>query len=515
MRLGPLHITRHGFAFVWGERGAFSAANLARYSQQFQAGAGSDRTGDDAISSDGPALRRVGRELVRNNPTAKTLVKKTVYRTVGPNGPTPKINVPGGKKIEERWREWSGNVDLSREIDWGKFCRLAFAEFLTVGESFCYENVVGGELRLGMFEPQQLADTGLHAAHLANSESVVRDGIRYDRSTAQKLAYVFQQFDPGFSYMAGNYVEMAAARVRHLYDKERPTQTRGVSLFACLAVALHDRNDIRHANLLLNKAAAYFGLFLSGDNPSTILKAIGAENVDAVKKVTMQPGTLNALPSGVTATAVTAKTPPPEYQALEKALTNEAAVTAGLAPAAVSGDYSGVNFSSARMAARENEPQEKTARHDFERMVAAPLLESWLRVEAAAGRINANENRIAAIMRGLRWDWPVPAYHDPEKEVTAIGMEIEQGLKSWSQAATERGQDPQDLAKRIAADQALGESLGIKLPGPIGSGAAPPAFPAAEAPPEETADEPADESEGDEAQGAADADENAPEEETA
>ena len=60
-----------------------------------------------------------------------------------------------------------------------------------------------------------------------------------------------------------------------------------------------------------------------------------------------------------------------------------------------------------------------------------------------------------------RWDWI-----DPSKDVAAELEAIAGGLKSRSQAISERGDDPEALDREIAADRAREVSLGLAFNAP-------------------------------------------------
>jgi capsid protein len=68
---------------------------------------------------------------------------------------------------------------------------------------------------------------------------------------------------------------------------------------------------------------------------------------------------------------------------------------------------------------------------------------------------------------GCSWLPPKFDYVDPMKDVQAEILAIDAGLKSRSQAISERGYDAEQVDAEIAADKARTDTLGLRVGAPV------------------------------------------------
>lgn len=101
----------------------------------------------------------------------------------------------------------------------------------------------------------------------------------------------------------------------------------------------------------------------------------------------------------------------------------------------------------------------------------------WMDIAVMAGALDIADyerdrrDQIACSWLPPKWDWV-----DPLKDARAEIEQIEAGLKSRTQALSERGFDAEQVDAEIAADKARERSLGLSFTGPITP------FPAQDAP---------------------------------
>jgi lambda family phage portal protein len=89
-----------------------------------------------------------------------------------------------------------------------------------------------------------------------------------------------------------------------------------------------------------------------------------------------------------------------------------------------------------------------------------PIWQAWVSAAVGAGVIPQAEHAYP-----VAWGPPVFEFVDPMKDAMATKAMIRMGLKSWRQAVTEQGYDPSTLAKQIAEDNALHDTLKLILDG--------------------------------------------------
>ncbi len=125
-------------------------------------------------------------------------------------------------------------------------------------------------------------------------------------------------------------------------------------------------------------------------------------------------------------------------------------------------------------AARGNFSNTRVALLDFRRRVSAiqhrvivpelcrPVWQRWLDLAVLSGAIDLpgydRDRRVFQAVSWLptRWDWV-----DPMKDATAEILQIEAGLKSRSQAISERGYDAEQVDREIAAERKREAALGL------------------------------------------------------
>jgi capsid protein len=88
--------------------------------------------------------------------------------------------------------------------------------------------------------------------------------------------------------------------------------------------------------------------------------------------------------------------------------------------------------------------------------------ERFVRLAVLTGELPARDfDRDPAVYLGCEWLPPKFDYVDPMKDVQAEIMAIGAGLKSRTQAISERGYDAEQVDAEIAADQERATALGL------------------------------------------------------
>ncbi len=227
-------------------------------------------------------------------------------------------------------------------------------------------------------------------------------------------------------YLAGDVV--------HLYRIDRPGQAHGVSWLAPVIVRLGDFEDTKDAYILRQKIAACFAAFVTRGAGAGEPEDVG--NTRAGNRIeTVEPGMIEYLDAGDTVTFGT----PPVVQDLEaffRVNGRDIAVGLGITYEALTGDLSGVNFSSGRMGWLEMYRN----------------LTSWteqMLMPQMCGKIGQ------WILDGLRLVVSVPAATridhvpprremiDPDKELKAAATAARNGLGTRSRFLRSQGYDPE------------------------------------------------------------------------
>lgn len=291
-----------------------------------------------------------------------------------------------------------------------------------------------------------------------NGNRVVQ-GIEFD-GVGRRVAYWLFSDHPGASGYRASFSSkrIPAQYVAHIYRVDRPGQVRGVTWFSPVILKMRDLADYADAQLMRQKIAACFAAFITTDDDPTASTDDNApvQKTDSTyDKESLEPGIIQRLRAGED---VSFADPPSvgDYESHKKAELRDIAVGLGMSYEALSGDLSGVNFSSGRMGWLEFQ---RTIRSTQANMVAPMLCDrigAWflLNAQVQLGRPLAPDTRV-------KWTAPAREMINPSEENKAASGAIRAGLSSRSHEVRKRGFDPAELDDEIAADNRRADDLGL------------------------------------------------------
>jgi lambda family phage portal protein len=264
----------------------------------------------------------------------------------------------------------------------------------------------------------------------------------------------------------------------------RPGQQRGFPWLTSIIVQLHELDQYEDAELVRKKTAALFAAFITepvgedvGGSPmGSVTRRQDRQDYDAASPVSpanggaslpdiasMEPGTVSILPPGMDIKFSTPTDVGVTYLDWIKQQLRETAAGIGTTYEELTGDLSGVNYSSIRagivsLRRRCEMLQAMTVVHQFCRPVAV----RWLNTVVASGIIKIadyadNPRKYQRISwHGQGWDWV-----DPLKDSMAEVLEIRAGRKSLSESIIADGRDPDTVFRQIAQDDEKIDALGL------------------------------------------------------
>lgn len=288
------------------------------------------------------------------------------------------------------------------------------------------------------------------------------DGIEFDQN-GNRVAYHLFEEHPGnsFSIISGTAFKngfkvnrVPASEVIHVYRLDRPGQVRGVPWLAPVMMRLRDFDEYEDAQLVRQKIAAMFAVFVKDlDGVDSLLAQNATGDSSLGEKV--EPGIIEILPPGKDISLAQ----PPIVQGYGEYSSNVLhAIAAGLGVTyeALTGDMSQVNFSSARMGFLEMNRNIEEWREDI--MLAQFLNPTFDWFRQGAEIIGVDTTRSRAI-----WSAPRREMIDPVKEVAAAKDAIRSGLMTQSEAIRMAGNDPQRFFEEMAQDNKTLDKLGLIL----------------------------------------------------
>jgi len=421
-------------------------------------------------------LRARSRDAVRGNPFGKRFVQTIKSNVVGPNGVAVQAqsmfrgepDKAANDAIESGFAKWCqhGCDYLGRHsfIDLQNLlvgCAAQDGEFIVRKH---YDRSKG--LQLQIMDPELL---DVEKNQLDRKGNEVRLGVEYDVE-GRVVRYHFKKKTHPVSGGYDNYqhFSLPASAVIHGYICEWPDQSRGVPwMHSALERSKHlDKYDEAAIVNARSNAAAMGFLRSNGEDQYEGDEQWGDDTLDQ-----FEAGTIKDI-GDREFTYFHGHYPHQMYGQFVKRQLQSIASGLGISYHSLSGDLEGVNYSSIRAGVLEDREIFKGLQNWFIRCFVQPVYEEWLAIEHAAGRLRVFprgggesvplrrpvEEYMPAHFQGRRWAWV-----DPAKDGYANQMAIHQRLKSRSQIIREQGDDPEEVFKACAQDEAKLAELGLTV----------------------------------------------------
>ena len=416
------------------------------------------------ILSGGTIAAQRGAWYARNNPWIAAAVDSLTGNIVGA-GIKPQSMHPDRavrERLQALWLRWTDVADPGGLADFYGLQAMAVRAMIESGESFARLRVAADSqsipLRIELLDRDQVP-SDLHRD--VGGGTRIRAGIEFD-SAGRRSACWISPSRPGdpLGSLRMEPVRVPAADCIQLFKTLVPGQLRGITWLAPVLLRLHELDQFEDAALVKAKVAALFTGFIT-DPDGTAGGLPGSVN-SGVLTVGMEPGSLIPLPPGADIRFST----PSEHDAYAPFVKNHLRAVAagiGLPYELVSGDLEGVTYSSIRAGLIEFRRRIEQLQHNVVvHMFCRPVWERFVRLAVLTGDLPARDfGQDPEAYTGCAWLPPKFDYVDPIKDVQADIMAIDAGLKSRSQAISERGFDAEHVDAEIAADEERASQLGL------------------------------------------------------
>jgi len=425
----------------------YEAASIGRRTKNWNSSAQDANT---EIKSAHATLRNRSRDLVRNNPYSRRAVRAIKNNVVG-SGIRASFSGTGTNqaKLFDEFAE-SFKCDYIGQQNFYALQGLAMQAVADGGECFIIKKVRTDSqygLELQLLESEFLYD--LDPFEYFSDGSYREQGITF--KDGKPFSYKMYKMHPNGAYTSRDTIEVPAKDVIHIYDKERIGQIRGVPFGVSAYIRTKDFDDYEAAQLMRLKIAACFSVFITDGGTANLIKSDDSL-LDRVSEVS--PGMIEYLTPGQ---SVQFGNPPPAegYDVYSRKVQEGIAAGYGVPYATMTGDFSNVNFSSARMAWMEFSKEIQYYQQNL-MIPACQKVFDWF-----AEIIELKGVKIRKVK--AKWTTPAREMIDVAKEGAAQIALIRAGLKSYSEVIREMGKDPEIVFNEIAADNALIDKLGLKL----------------------------------------------------
>lgn len=503
-----------------GGGSAYTAA--AQFDRVFSGWQPSLRSADAEILRDHAKARGRARDLYRNHPYGKQIVRMAALAQVGKRlryaSQIDHEFLGIDEEQAELWnamfnRVWDtyahgpgAQVDAARKRNFSALMRLAVGIRMVDGEVL---SAVEWDERRRWKTCFKLVDIDrLSNPHGKPDSPYLRGGVALDEHAAPLGYYIRNShpadigLDPGRSNTWSFHLrETAWGRpvMMHSFLQERAEQTRGITDFTAVIRTMRMQQEFSEADLASAIMQAMYALVIkSSANWADALKSLGAdvevdENGDPVNPMIAM--TLDQLSTAATyygeakirgfdGGRVAALVPGDELQLVTpgnkgssapeftKAAVKEFAAGLGGDPISVSQDYSDVNYSSARMSVATNWRVHEVQRGELVYDLGMPMIQCFLEEAVHAGAIKLPKgikpfelyDALPALCKGVFMTWGPPML-DPSKERQGQQMGWSLGLDTLEEMGAEEGDDWREKIRQKGREIRFMREQGVPIPG--------------------------------------------------
>ena len=395
---------------------------------------------ESEVQLDMVTLRNRSRDLCRNNPHAVSIINEIVSGTVGTGVHTRFKHKKDRKKVKVQaaWKTWadSKQCDFDRKLKLNGLLEQIINAWFESGEVLVRFRYSESPFSIQVLECDHIAD------HYSSGE-LIKNGIEYDDQGRVTHYHLFKDH-PGNSYSVGTTYETIKVPVEellHVFKPSRPGQKRGVPGLHSVIIKLKDIDDFEDAEIVRQKISSCFTAFVHDMEVGEDLE--DEDGYEIGEKVA--PGQIEILPPGKDVKFGNPSTKNGYSEFMNKSL-HSVAAGPGVTYEAMTGDYSNVNFSSAKMGQlkfqRKIRIMQKRILID---QVLEPIVEKFLESLPLLG---LNSEGVS-----YRFIPPRVEMIDPTKEMPALKAAVRSGFESWSGAVASLGEDPEELLEELRLDK--------------------------------------------------------------
>lgn len=446
------------------------------------------------------------RDLVANEPWAQGAVDRKLDMVVGagwrpsikPDAEvlniTPEQANTLGRQIEAAWRTWANDplcrCDQEQTLNASWLLHVAVMEQEICGDGLAvlrWKTDRNWKYRTAL---QVIDADRLSNPHLAMDTESLRGGIEFDTDGAP-AAYHIRNAHPGdwghmrpgasFSWTrVPRRQPHGRPTVLHLYRKDRPGQSRGVSrLVAGLGrfkqMARFAQAELANAVINALFAATITSSFdpavMQGELTAPAINGYQDRRVDFYQQseMVLEGTRIQHLFPGDELKFLTDTRQTAAFEQFFTVFLRSIASGLGIAYEQIAMDWSKVNYSSARAALVEVWRGIMKARSMVAMMFATPLLLAVTEDALDAGLIQMPEGCTplyeapAAWLQGS-WIGPPRGWVDPVKEAQAALVRIESGLSTWEDECAEQGKDFEVNLLQLGRERGLWKAQGLTPP---------------------------------------------------
>lgn len=395
-------------------------------------------------------LRKRSRHLCRNNALAISAKNKTATHQLGQG-----IKVQFSKKsVQKEWNVFIENPSVDSYGDLYNLQHLILHTEFEAGEVFALMHIKEHEkskvpLKVQTLEPE-------HLDLRFNQALNIRNGIEFD-DFGKPEKYHFWKYDPtDFQNRKINSRVVVEARdVLHVFNRTRPSQWRGIPRLAGCLLSIYELDELLDAALVRQKLAQAMGWVVEYEGNEMPLVGATHNGTDPetgekqlLQKIT--PGGVHYFKPGQRVKFATSEDIGNNFSQFIRTQIQLIASCLDLTYEQLTGDLSGVNYSSIRAALIEISKRVETVRKlVFINLFLKPLVERFLEL----GKIYIGQSFSNVTYKFV---FPKEEWVDPLKDAQADLLEVQAGFSTLEAKLAERGVEDFDAhIMQLAKEQGL------------------------------------------------------------
>ncbi|MBQ3565265.1 MAG: phage portal protein, partial [Alphaproteobacteria bacterium] len=224
---------------------------------------------------------------------------------------------------------------------------------------------------------------------------------------------------------------------------------------------LHELDQYEDAELVRKKTAAMFAGFVTRLDPDSEMFGEKDTNDQGVAFAGLEPGTMQFLDPGEDVKFSSPADVGGTYEAFIKQQLRAISVGLGITYEQLTGDLSGVNYSSIRAGLLEFRRRCTALQHNL--MVyqfCRPIWNKFIELAVLSGAIDVPNDSTFPLVKWIPQGF---SWVDPQKEQKAQMEAVRCGFKSRAEVVSELGYDVEEIDVEISEDNKRADNLGFKF----------------------------------------------------
>lgn len=407
---------------------------------------------NNSLLGDVSLLRARSIDLYDNNPYAKKAIRTIVFSVVGngiqlaTKGAAPEQN----EAVKLAFNKWakSKNCDFYGRKNFFAIQKQIIQTVAVSGSCLVIKRRSKNGIQLQVFNSDSL-DTTQNSLLDSQNNGFITNGIEFDKDGRRVAYHIYKELPQNRNSLTLDSQRIEASEVLHIYEEDILGRVEGVPFLATAMLRFSNLDGYEDAQLVRQKVAACFSAFVTSSPNANDFQNQNDE--DLTEKV--EPGIIQRLAPG---DEITFGNPPPAegYSEYTTKVQQGMAAGMGITYEQLSGDLSGVNFSSGRMGWIEAQKQIEDWQYNL--MIedfCKPVFQWFMEVLEIKG-LKAENIESEWTPRGR-------VMIDPAKEIKAKLAQLEAGVKSWSEVVRESGKNPDTLLEEMKEEREKLSELGL------------------------------------------------------